>query len=332
MRFRVRACLQALPSADGSQTPISARSVLDAAARRLRSPRPTSTPPPSPVLGPRLRSRPGTALLLALTAASCAFEPGNPWGEVRFDLEAAFEAGPRATPEGRVRTARSYEIDIERLEVHFDSVALEMLPEGGAIEFDPADPPPGFSLCHNGHCHAADGRLVDYEQVAIEAAAASGDAGGVLQAVDVPVVLTEQPASVPLGPCQGECLVNPGDLNAVKITIGRVSFEGRVFDTGADRLPAEGVQVRFDLPLGVALQKQVQGSVGKDDPVIIDVDLNVVLVAPTFDGLDFATSLPENPPTDQTVDISGSEGVLEAVGTAIQNATRSEIVLTRINP
>jgi len=96
------------------------------------------------------------ALLPALLPGllcGCVWGPGEPFVElVQVELQVEVDGGGAAAARG----AR---------------LALQAL-EGG-VSFDPADPPEGYGLCHNGHCHKDDGTLPTYEQIEAELA---GDA------------------------------------------------------------------------------------------------------------------------------------------------------------
>ena len=111
--------------------------------------------------------------VVALGASSCAFDDGDPWARASFELSLGFEPGAaRLDDEGRLVTPGDWAIALETPIAHVDSVTLTMAGEAGTLSFDPAEPPPGYSLCHNGHCHADDGRLVDYEDIELELATA----------------------------------------------------------------------------------------------------------------------------------------------------------------
>ncbi|MBM4373379.1 MAG: hypothetical protein FJ098_17105, partial [Deltaproteobacteria bacterium] len=111
-----------------------------------------------------------SSVLVLVLAAGCAFTDGEPWGEVRPALRVVFDPSPeRLTPEGWLRTTLGYGVELHALDVSVDGLTLSMAAGGeGAAVFDPADPPEGYSLCHNGHCHAASGALVSYEAIAAE--------------------------------------------------------------------------------------------------------------------------------------------------------------------
>ena len=109
------------------------------------------------------RTAPGTALALLL-GAGCAFGDGEGFATVEPTVQATYALlRERDAGGGWQRLASDYQV---RLAAGEASVSrIELLPAvgggtGAAASFDPASPPPGFTLCHGGHCHAEDGRLV----------------------------------------------------------------------------------------------------------------------------------------------------------------------------
>lgn len=98
-----------------------------------------------------------TVLLVAAAIAvtGCSFEPGEPWGYIDARL-----------------TADRFEVETDDVEVTDATVAfgqMELRGPGdgtdGVDDFDPSDPPPGFTLCHQGHCHHEDGDIYTYEEI-----------------------------------------------------------------------------------------------------------------------------------------------------------------------
>jgi hypothetical protein len=93
-----------------------------------------------------------TASVLAagLLAASCAWEAGTPFATLEASLDARLEVPrDRDLGDGWQKLASGYELAIQQLEVEAGEIAL-LDPGAGARGFDPANPPPGYSLCHNG--------------------------------------------------------------------------------------------------------------------------------------------------------------------------------------
>jgi hypothetical protein len=178
------------------------------------------------------------------------------------------------------------------LEVSVEAVEF-IAGETSALSFDPANPPPGYTLCHNGHCHAADGRLVDYADIAAELAggATSGPAlvlGGGVVRIDG----ATPAADLALDGCSNDCVLDaPGELAAVRVLVPTVRVLGRVFDArdGDDaRLPTEGVA--FDTTFGSASSPWRPGATlgarfGPGRSAGLDVGLGLELSPAAFDGV-----------------------------------------------
>ena len=232
--------------------------------------------------------------LATLLLAGCAFTPGDPWGVLEPELRLTFDPAPeRLTDEGWLLTSTSYAIEIDALSVRFDAVSVSMQGSAGPVAFDPADPPEGYSLCHNGHCHADDGSLVAYEDIAL---AASGDGGSsfVVATTSDLVAASVEGSDVALLACPGDCLLTPGVLNAVSVTVLEVGITGRVHDTlpgDSARLPEGGVPLDVTWSVDGAWSAGLAGAVGDDTPLTVHVAAALVVPAALFDGLDWAALL-----------------------------------------
>jgi hypothetical protein len=112
----------------------------------------------------------GARWLPLLLVPACAWDAGEPFGEVRGELTARWTApGSRDLGDGWQKLASDLEVRIDA--ATWTTTGLELVAAAAAaIDFDPAAPPPGYSLCHGGHCHHDDGRLVSYEDIAAELA------------------------------------------------------------------------------------------------------------------------------------------------------------------
>lgn len=246
------------------------------------------------------------ALALGLAAASgCTLEDGHPWGLVEMDLQASFAPGDRLNEQGQVRTSKGYLVTVQALEVQIQSASVQLRAGGDAsATFDPANPPPGYSLCHNGHCHSDSGDLVDYEDIALELAGGSSSAGGVTQAIEASVDLSQpgQPQALPLGPCSQSCQLDPGQLSTATLTLAQVQLQILVQDTRSGdsaRLPAEGLTFAASLSgdaLGDAqsFQALLSGEVGKGHPYGVALRGDFVLGPTLFDTPDWGQIAPED--------------------------------------
>ncbi len=229
---------------------------------------------------------------VAGVASSCAFDDGDPWARASFELSLGFEPGDgRLDDEGRLLTPGDWAIALETPTARVDSITLTMAGAGGALSFDPAEPPPGYSLCHNGHCHADDGRLVDYEDIALELATASGaGAATVAAAYDVEVPLAT-PIVVPGGTCADGCDVPRGEFASVAVSLSGVSLRGVAYDrrTGdRARVGDEGVPFEVTLAGPVRVATPVDGAADRGESVDVLFATSVMLPPSLFDDVDWS--------------------------------------------
>ncbi|MEZ4266773.1 MAG: hypothetical protein R3F39_10375 [Myxococcota bacterium] len=229
---------------------------------------------------------------VALTTGGCAFSDGDPWARASLALVARFEPeAARLDSEGRLITADDYAVSIARLALVADDAGLRMGSGGASGDFDPAQPPDGYSLCHGGHCHASDGRLVPYDVVAAELAGAGADGYAlVLPADGREVELGRDPAPVPLQACDATCDLPRGEVVRATALVDRLILSGRVFDRrggAAARLPAEGLAVELELQVETQLSAPASADVDDHHPVGLHAALDLALPASLFDGADF---------------------------------------------
>ena len=123
--------------------------------------------------------------LAACSSAACTFEAGNWFATLSPSLSAAYL--PRTDrnvgeEQNWQKLSNDYQVRIVRATLELGKIGLLSSTGGGdSGGFDPARPPPGYTLCHNGHCHNVDGRLVPYAE--IEAELAGGRSGTGLQPI-----------------------------------------------------------------------------------------------------------------------------------------------------
>ena len=241
----------------------------------------------------------GAILALAAAHPACAFDDGRPWGRLAASLDARLAVPADRLSDGAIKTDRNYLVTLEAVDVTLTGVTVSQAAAGGAATFDPANPPAGYSLCHNGHCHADDGRLVDYEDIAAELAGGVVAGGpslslpGPAEPVVVPVAASTlgDPVPVSLGACPGECAFERGALAAVSVVLGTVRVRGVVRDqlTGdAARLPAEGRAFDVGFTALGPVTAPLTGAFGKDEPFGLDLATTLELPAALFDGVDWS--------------------------------------------
>jgi hypothetical protein len=165
--------------------------------------------------------------------------------------------------------------------------AVELVDLGGteALSFDPANPPPGYSLCHNGHCHSDEGALVDYEAIEAEL---SGDDATRRTALQLEGAEVDLLAGEPLAlACVGDCSLGMGHIARIRIGVHELHLAGKVrdglaeprfegdMDIGADVDLAEGgagvLEVTVDLPIDDEHEPEIH------------IDLSLTMSAGLFD-------------------------------------------------
>ncbi len=237
--------------------------------------------------------------LMGVVLAGCGLDEGRPWGEVTLKLEAAFEPGASRVEAGRLKTALDYRVAISSIDVEVASVAMTALVDGAAA-FDPGNPPDGYSLCHNGHCHSADGRLVDYEDIAAELAGA-GDAPALISVSGgVAELGLGSREVIGLSACdEVACEVTePSVVGLVAVEVVSLSISGVAYDarTGeAQRLEGAGVEFAIvwsaEGVAGNAVRVAVEGGwrFGPGESLGLDVAATLALPASLLDGVEFAS-------------------------------------------
>lgn len=262
-----------------------------------------------------------TAMLcIAWSNSGCALDDGDPWGRANFDLQASFDPSPRLE-EGRLQTARNFAVELDDVALTFGAIDLALRAENTNVNFDPADPPEGYSLCHNGHCHAASGELVDYEDIAAELAGGETSAGGVVQAIDAEVGLLANQVQVPLSDCSNDCRLEQGLLNTVTLQVRSLRIEGRAFDTtNQQRLPDDGVAFSAEIPLDLEFTEVVEGAVADGEPVDVNLSVGLKLTEKFLDSVDFSSA-----------EIAGinESGVAEGIAETIEEESSFNVRISR---
>ncbi len=221
-----------------------------------------------------------------ILAAACALDPGDPWGVAQISLDAVYDIPADRLANGRHKTAKSYEVALDTAQVQVGAVALA-LTAGETLSFDPANPPAGYSLCHNGHCHAADGRLVDYEDIELELAGGAGGGASFTQVgLSGPVALGAVPQAISLENC-GDCTLEQGALSSFSVSLSRVVLRGQVFDPLGRLAQPRPFDIQLD---DLLLVRRVEGKIGNEAPLGLAVAGRISLPAALFDGVDWVTT------------------------------------------
>ncbi|MFN7143193.1 MAG: hypothetical protein ACK4YP_05410 [Myxococcota bacterium] len=229
---------------------------------------------------------------MLLLLLGCATGPGAGFGEIATaELSAAFAPGEaRDLGGGEVLTQDGYAVRVDRFVLTFDDLALLALSGGASGEaFDPADPPEGYTLCHNGECHREDGAIVPYAEV--EAELAGGEAT-LAPVVTLPVdadadLLTG--ATFPLD-TSAAALLPAANLSSLQLGVTHLVLEGAV-----RRQPDDGwtAPLGLDLAVDAALSAPLVLPLDRDHDPVLALDVAVAPDGSLFDGIDFAALVEE---------------------------------------
>lgn len=242
------------------------------------------------------RARAAVASLGVALSTSCTLQAGRPWGEADLSLQATLALpDDRRDGGGAWVTSSDWAIELQALTISLGALRLVVQSDGdgSSTAFDPANPPAGYSLCHGGHCHSDDGRLVAYDDIAAELAGGAV-AGGFTLAREVDeadgVDLAAGARDVGLGPCVPDCSLPPGALSRVEVSMSGLRLQATVRDrrTGGNARLVGDHDVGFDVDLDAVVAAAVEGSVGRHDPIGVRANALLAVTPRLFDGVDFA--------------------------------------------
>ncbi|MCB9655765.1 MAG: hypothetical protein H6729_16695 [Deltaproteobacteria bacterium] len=277
--------------------------------------------------------------LLLGSMLGCAIGDGDPWAAVRLSASAEFSPPPaRTSAEGRLLTSGDFALEVDRLEIAFAAVTVE-LEQGteSTTAFDPANPPDGYTLCHNGHCHSESGALVSYEDIAAELGASSATGQSILTAPLAPDGVSLTPGAAPISLELMECAdvgctVDRGRLVRLGLEVASVSVVGRAYDLRVPaRLPIDGLPFAGEWSGGTGLVLLHALDLPVDSQHRPDIRLRARFGFPAefFDGVDFsdASVLTDG---NTAIDLSRSSLVTQKVEGNLTSKRTLEVTVDRL--
>jgi len=262
----------------------------------------------------RRSPRSGVAPLLGVGllfgASGCTFSEGEPYGLVSASMQARYELRDDRDVGDDGWQKLSNELQLRLDEARLAVERVDLIDAGGGATassatgavFDPANPPPGYTLCHNGHCHSDSGDLVPYEDIQAELAAGGGTSSTALALrSETQDLLAEVPVVLDCGAVGGgetDCLLGAGSVSRVRLTASRLEVRGLVRDgLVAPRFDGERpFEARIllsstadDASMPGVLETAVELPLDDDHPSQITMSLSLVASAGLFDGLEPAS-------------------------------------------
>jgi hypothetical protein len=234
-------------------------------------------------------------LLLGLALGGCAWEPGQGFAVVEPSVRVAYEPlSDRATSDGYQRLSSDYQVRVDVALMRLSGIELLASAGGAGGAFDPSNPPPGYSLCHGGHCHRDDGALIPYEQIAAE----MGGGGGSRTVVTLPVTEALDllaPEKRTVG-CSPRCALPETQVSQGRWAVESLRLEGTVRDGRIPPRIADARRFRVDLvtdpksdtPVAI-LNGELDLPSDRSTPPAAKLDLRLNLTAALFDPLDWGT-------------------------------------------
>jgi hypothetical protein len=228
----------------------------------------------------------------------------------------------RTNGPGTWKTDNGYVLDLAGAPVTLEVRDVSLQAPGsssGSATFDPANPPAGYTLCHGGHCHRADGALIDYADVQAELASGGGAAAPTTLLTLAPVspVLAVRPgdaASIALGACIPGCELPRGTISRAPLRFVTVKASGQVSSApGTAALPGGTVAWRFTLADVVLAGPSLSLAIDRGTPPGFTLGGTIAVTDRLFDGLDWARLAASGSPVQLDADAASRETLVANV-------------------
>ena len=288
------------------------------------------------MIAPASISRPIRALLLlvavVMAGQGCALDPGVPWGRLELKVSARFApVKDRLTAGGALKTATNEAIAVHEFAIRVESVSASVVAAATNTDFDPANPPPGYSLCHNGHCHKDDGTLPTYDEIKLELAGAAGGGNSVTWAAEDKWIKAATTAvSIPISACAPSCDVPHGKLAGWHVRISATRVRGTRQKTDEKGDHPVGPELAWTAHKTVKLARPAAVRFDRDHDPGAAIDMVIDLPASVFDDVVLAkAAVGAIARADGAVDLSNIATVSEAVHEKLTEDTGLSLHITR---
>lgn len=235
----------------------------------------------------------------AWLVGGCAGGPGVHFGEIHYGLltiRMPAENG-RLSSAGSWLTNNGFALTFEQgLVVEGAKLSLLGLPRrgSGTVAFDPTKPPAGYSVCHAGHCHRADGQLIAYGDIEADLLRSQGGAGN-RSVAELNWILGPREALVPGEPAKNLSQASserPGlDLSSLigaDLELKSLMASGTVAAVpGTAPLPGGDRPWVLNLPQTAAFRGTITEFIERPGPLALEVGGSLELSTDLFDNVNW---------------------------------------------
>lgn len=227
-------------------------------------------------------------LICLCSMSGCTFQDGQPWGEVQSTLK--INLAPRLNDMMYWQTAQDTSFELTNFSMEVGAIRYLLIDESEAIAFDPANPPPAYSLCHNGHCHHEDGRLVDYEDIQRELVQTTNQ-NTVIQPFENVAKIKPGDNSIESKPCPNRCTLTQGILVALELDIIQINIEGKIHQLSGQEVTSYPFSATWTPK--TTPSKIINLPIDDEQDVNLQLAVELNILPNTFDDIKFEQFSPE---------------------------------------
>ncbi|MBN8231871.1 hypothetical protein JYK02_30595 [Corallococcus macrosporus] len=232
--------------------------------------------------------------------SGCAFDAGEGFAVLEPSVEAAYTpVSGRNAGDGYQALASDFQLRMDTGAVSLGSIDLLASSGGGGggTTFDPSSPPPGYSLCHNGHCHRDDGALVDYEDIQAELGGGGGSTTVTVANLPVDAELDLLAPAARDVTCEPACELGRTALSRGRWSVTGLRMTGSVRDGRVPARFAGALPFRFTAtatgaeatPVAV-LNSDLDVPSDRENAPRVTLDLKLELTPALFDAVDWSAA------------------------------------------
>jgi hypothetical protein len=229
---------------------------------------------------------------IGVFGSACTFEDGNPWATAKGSVSTSFDVpSDRVADDGAIKTANDFLISLDSLVVEIEPIELIQSAVAAEVDFDPANPPEGYSLCHNGHCHADSGELVDYDEIIAELGDDAGGGTRTLVLSNTSADIRSAPLVVSFDDCPSAgCPLGPAPLTGMGIGIVQIQMNASVADArSGETQRVEPFELELSVEITASLRANMNEEISYHGENELEIDAQLAIPGRVLDSIDWST-------------------------------------------